>query len=204
MDGDHGIPLVLGHVYEHPVAEDSRVVDEDVEPPELVDRLLHEPLRAREVGDVLAVRRRLAAGGADLLDDLLGRAGVGSLAGERRAPRSLTTTFAPALREGERVRAADPAPRAGDDRDLAAQIWHGGSLVTRSGRGSADESIRSRSATSAFTRASVPAGTSPARIRAASSRCSASSAGGSFVELAPHDAERVQRDEHPEARAGGR
>ena len=32
-------------------------------------------------------------------------------------------------RERERVRAADAAPGAGDDRDFSAQIWHGGSLL---------------------------------------------------------------------------
>jgi len=76
VDGDDRVPLFLGHVHEHPVAEDPGVVDEDVEAAELVERLLHEPLRAGEVGDVLAVRRRFAAGGADLLDDLLRRAGA--------------------------------------------------------------------------------------------------------------------------------
>ncbi len=73
VDGDDGVPLLLGHVHEHPVAEDPGVVDEDVEAAELVDRLLDHATGAREVGDVLAVRDRLAAGGADLLDDLLGR-----------------------------------------------------------------------------------------------------------------------------------
>ena len=36
----------------------------------------------------------------------------------------MTTTFAPAPRERQRVLAADPAPGAGDDRDLALEVWH--------------------------------------------------------------------------------
>ena len=67
VDGDHRVPLLLGHVHEHAVAEDPGVVDEDVEAPERVDRLLHHLARLREVGDVRAVRDRLAAGGLDLL-----------------------------------------------------------------------------------------------------------------------------------------
>ena len=40
MHADHRVPLFLGHGEEHSVAEDSRVVDEDVQPPEGVDGLL--------------------------------------------------------------------------------------------------------------------------------------------------------------------
>ena len=53
VDVDHGVPLGLVHVHEHPVAQDPRVVDEDVEAAELVDRVLDHPLGAREVRHVL-------------------------------------------------------------------------------------------------------------------------------------------------------
>jgi len=46
---------------------------------------LHQLARLREVGDVGAVRDRLAAGGLDFLDDLLGGREVVPLAGERAA-----------------------------------------------------------------------------------------------------------------------
>jgi hypothetical protein len=59
VDGDHRVPLRLLHVHEHPVAQDSGVVHEDVETAERVDRVLHQPPRAGEVGDVLAVGDRL-------------------------------------------------------------------------------------------------------------------------------------------------
>src|SRR5205085_4366669 len=109
---------------------DPGVVDEDVEPAELVDRLLDEPSRAGEVGDVLAVRRRLAAARADLLDHLLGRAGIGPFAGEPGA-EVVDHNLRSRSCERERVRAADPASCTRDDRDLPAQIGHGERLRLR-------------------------------------------------------------------------
>ena len=85
VHGDHVVPLRLGHVHDHPVAEDPRVVDEDVEPAEVVDRLLDQALGAVEVGDVLGVRRCLAAGRLDLLRRPAGPAC--RRAPRRRAPR---------------------------------------------------------------------------------------------------------------------
>ena len=38
VDGDDGVPLLLGHVGEHAVAQDAGVVDDDVEVAERVDR----------------------------------------------------------------------------------------------------------------------------------------------------------------------
>ena len=54
------------------------VVDEHVEASERVDRLLDEAGGAVPVADVVGVRGRLAAGGDDLVDDLLRRARVGA------------------------------------------------------------------------------------------------------------------------------
>ena len=50
------------------------VVHEDVEAAELVDRVRDQRLRAGPRRDVVAVRDRGAAGGGDLVDDLVGRA----------------------------------------------------------------------------------------------------------------------------------
>ena len=74
------VPLGLGHVDDHAVAQDARVVHQHVQIAERVDRLLHEPLRAVPVGDVLAVDDGLAAERLDLLDDLHRRARVAALA----------------------------------------------------------------------------------------------------------------------------
>ena len=129
VDGDDGVPLVLGHVHEHPVAQDPGVVDEDVEASEVIERLPDEPRGAGEVGDVLAVRGRLAALCLDLVDDLLRGGVVVPLAGERGA-EIVDDDLRACLGERERVCAADPSPGARDDRDLPRQIWHRGESIT--------------------------------------------------------------------------
>ena len=122
MNVDHRVPLVLLHVHEHAVAEDARVVDEDVQAAELVDRLLDHPLRAGEVGDVLAVRDRFAAERLDLADDVVSRAFVRAFAGERGA--EVVDDDLRARARAQRVLAADSTAGAGDDRDLPTQIGH--------------------------------------------------------------------------------
>ena len=124
VHGDHCVPFGLFHVHEHAVAEDARVVHDDVEAAERVDRVLDEPAGALEVGDVLAVGDRLSVGGLDLCDHLLGRRQVGALARERPA-EVVHDHLRAGGGERERVRATDAAARAGDDCDLAAQIGHG-------------------------------------------------------------------------------
>ena len=66
----------------------------DVQVAEGVDRRLHQPLGAVEVGHALAVGDRLTAHRLDLGDHLLGRRQVAPGAVDRAA-ESLTTTLAP-------------------------------------------------------------------------------------------------------------
>ena len=73
MDPDDRVPVLLGHVEDHAVAQDAGDVDQDVEAPIGVDRLVDDPLGGVMVGDVVGVDGGLAAGLADLLDHLLGR-----------------------------------------------------------------------------------------------------------------------------------
>ena len=73
VDADDRVPLLLGGVHQHPVADEARVVDQDVEPAEGVDRLLHHRGRLLEVRDVRTVGDGLAAERLDLGDDLVGR-----------------------------------------------------------------------------------------------------------------------------------
>ena len=62
----------------------------------------------------------LAAGRGDLVDDLLGRALVGALAGGLAA-EVVDDDRGTLGREQQRLGAPDPAPGAGDDRDLAVE-----------------------------------------------------------------------------------
>src|SRR5207249_3346760 len=59
VDLDDSVPLALGHVHEHAVAEDARVVYQHVEAAERRDRLLDHLLRSGEIADVTRVRNRL-------------------------------------------------------------------------------------------------------------------------------------------------
>ena len=69
--GDDGVELLLAGVGEHPVADDARVVDQDVESAERVDRGLDQACGLRPVGDVRAAGDGFAAGSGDLVDDAL-------------------------------------------------------------------------------------------------------------------------------------
>ena len=68
----HRVPLLLGGVDQHPVADEPGVVDQDVEATERIDRLLDHRLGLREVGDVGAVRHGLTAECLDLRHDRVG------------------------------------------------------------------------------------------------------------------------------------
>jgi hypothetical protein len=123
VNGDDGVPLLLGHVHEHPVAKDPGVVDEDVEAAELVERLLDHPLGAGEVGDVLRICSGFSAGGFDLDDDLLRRRVVVAFARER-GTEVIDDDVRAGLRQRKRVRPADAASGAGDNRNLPREIRH--------------------------------------------------------------------------------
>ena len=70
MDADHVVPFVVAEVEDHARPAEARVVDDDVEPAPRVERALHELVADRGVGDVAALRDRLAARGRDLGDDV--------------------------------------------------------------------------------------------------------------------------------------
>ena len=113
---DHRVPLGLGDVEAHRVAEDAGVVDEDVEaaerrrPPAATSALGAGPRR-----DVVVVRDGGAAARRDdLVDDRARRVGVEVVDDDARALGG----------EQPRVAASDAATRAGDDRDLAVEHSH--------------------------------------------------------------------------------
>ncbi len=105
---DDGVPLVLGRVDQHPVADEAGVVDQDVQPAEGVDRLPHHGLGLREVGDVGAVGHGLAAECLDLGDHLVGGR-VSFSTGQRDAE---VVHHDPGALAGqlERMRPTDPRP----------------------------------------------------------------------------------------------
>ena len=105
------VPLRLGHVDEHAVAQDAGVVDEDVEVAERVDRRVDEPLGALPVGDVVAVGDGLAAQRLDLGSTTCRAAGLSSAPAPSFAPpRSLTTTLAPSAANSRACSRPSPRP----------------------------------------------------------------------------------------------
>ena len=118
MDANDIVPLLLGHVEDHAVAQDAGHVDEDVQPAELVEGLLDHALAAIDVGDSVEVRDGLAAGGADLVGDVLRRTGVRLRAVDVHA--EVVDDDAGAFLGKELGDAApDAAARSGDYRDAS-------------------------------------------------------------------------------------
>ena len=81
---EHRVHQVGLHVVERLVAQDARVVDDDVDRAVGVERGLHDGLAALGGGDGVGVGDGLAAGGLDLVDHVLGGALVAAAAVDRR------------------------------------------------------------------------------------------------------------------------
>ena len=120
MGVDDPVPLFLGHVEDHAVAEDARVVHYDVDAAEVIEGGLHDVLAARHGGHRVVARRGLAALPLDLLDHVVG--------GPARVARPVGAAavvvhhhLGPVLRQEQRDLAPDAARRAGDHRDLALE-----------------------------------------------------------------------------------
>ena len=118
----HRVPFLGRHVVEHAVAQDAGVVHHHVDAAEIVDRGLHDLLRVLPLGDAVGVRHRaaLAVRLGDLGHHLLRRADIVALAGHRGAD-VVHHDLGAVRRQADRGRAADAAPRAGHDGDLAVQ-----------------------------------------------------------------------------------
>ncbi len=110
VDRDHGVPLLVGHVEEHPVTRHAGVVDDDVEPAVPVDGGGDHRVGGRPLADVAGHDRGLAAAAADLLRRLVARAG-----------QVVDDDPGAGVGEGQRLGATQPGSGAGDDRDLAVE-----------------------------------------------------------------------------------
>jgi hypothetical protein len=126
VNPDDVVPLGLGHVEDHPVAQDAGHVDEHVEPAELVDRARDEALGRVEVRDVGPVDDRLAARLGDLGHHLLGGAGVVPGAVHLR-PEVVDHDRGALAGQQLRHRPADSPAGSGDDRHPPVQSRHAAS-----------------------------------------------------------------------------
>ena len=123
VDLDDRVELDFAHLVEEPVAQDAGVVDHPVDASERGQRAADDAFATLRGGDVVGVRHGAAAGGSDLVDHLLRRAGVEAFAGER-SPDVVHHHCSACGRARQREVAADAAARAGDRDDLAVQHAH--------------------------------------------------------------------------------
>ena len=120
VDIDDAVPVLLGHAVEDAVAQDAGIVDDDVDPAELIDRLLDDPVGAVPFGDAVAVHHGLAAGAADFVDDLEGRAAVLPFA--RDGAADIVDHHLRAMRgHHHREAATDSTARTRDNRNFSVQ-----------------------------------------------------------------------------------
>jgi hypothetical protein len=114
VDGDHGIPLVVAHSEEQVVPQDPRVVDQDVQAPEVLDDLGDRACDLIGPRDVAAHRDGVRP---DVLHplDRVPAAVLGQV--QHRDP-------GPGLGQAYRLRRADPASRAGDQGHALLQCHH--------------------------------------------------------------------------------
>ena len=120
MDCEVSLEVVgvdLGHAGP---SDDARIVDKDVDAPELLDRGGDERLRSLGRSDVAGVGDGGAAGGGDLGYDRGRGLGVGAVS-LHRAAEVVDDDARAAFGEQPRVGAADPASRAGDDGDASVE-----------------------------------------------------------------------------------
>jgi hypothetical protein len=109
------------HLREALVTQHAGIVDEDVDAPEGVDRLLDEAGYADVVGDRGAVGNGFAAKGLDFLDDLLGSFGRAARAVDAAA-EVVDHDLGAAAGEFEGVAAAEATACTGHDGDFSVKI----------------------------------------------------------------------------------
>ena len=123
MHVDDRLPILGEHVVKHFVAQDAGGVEDDVQPAERLARLAHHREAVVEFGDRAIIGDRVAARRLDLVDDFLRRRLVGAFAAAAGA--GIVDNDLGAVR-GHQFGdfAADPAPRAGADRDPSVEHAH--------------------------------------------------------------------------------
>ena len=130
VNGDNVVPLLLGHVEYHAVAQDAGAAHHDVQPAEVVDGRLHDALAAVHGGHGLGAGDGGAAGVADFANHQLGDGLVKAGAVHVHAGVN-HHDFRAFFRHQHGDAAAHAAAGAGDDGYFSFQIvGHGESILT--------------------------------------------------------------------------
>src|SRR5258708_22985132 len=112
MDLDHHLPVDMRHAMKDAVAQDAGVVADAVDTAEGLERGADDALGAGRVGDAVGIGDGRTAGGADLVDDLLGGACSG-IAFAIRAGAPIVYHHPAALASAQRLRLPADAPSPG-------------------------------------------------------------------------------------------
>ena len=130
MDADDLVPFLFAHVEDHPVAQDAGNVDQDVELPEFLDRMINESLAAGHRRDILSVCSRAPTHGFDLVHHLIGRSGRLFLAVNRHA-EVIDNNCRAFCSQQFRDPTTDSTPASGDRCNFAVEFAHRDSPVAQ-------------------------------------------------------------------------
>ena len=119
MDAQHQLEIGGVHVGESAIAQDTRIVDEDMNPAPVPQRPFHHGLHLREVGNVATIGHGLAPGGADLVRHR--QRGVGLATAVARRPQIVDDDFGAPARQLQCIGTAQAVASPGDDRDLPGE-----------------------------------------------------------------------------------
>src|SRR5260370_23963605 len=124
VDLHDGVEVLGAHREHHSVAEDTGVVDQDVETTEVFEGGADDVSGTLEVSDAAVVGDGLAATRRDHVDYVVGDALAAAAVARHRAAEVVDDDLRAVLREEDGLASADAVSGAGDDRHLAVEDPH--------------------------------------------------------------------------------
>jgi hypothetical protein len=123
MHIDDGIPLVFGHVRQHPVAQNAGIVHQNMQHAKVLDGLVHHVGGTIPTRDIISIGNCLATHRLDLGDNLLCCCQVATLA-VSGASHIVDYDLGALASELDRVTTSDPTACAGHDDYLVVTDSH--------------------------------------------------------------------------------
>ena len=106
MDLEHGVPFVHAHLVKKTVAQDARIVHHHIDTAKVLDRRLDDARSPRSIRYAVGVGGGLTTHGQDLMQHLVGRAGILTLA-RHGTTQVIDHDFGPFTGHGQRNIAAN-------------------------------------------------------------------------------------------------
>src|SRR4051794_7118301 len=76
MDGDNSVKLLLTHIHQQFIAQDTSIVDDDVKLPERFHRPLDQAMSSFPIGNTVGIRNSLTTSSNDLINHPPGKTSV--------------------------------------------------------------------------------------------------------------------------------